>query len=91
MMKHHAARIATFAVAAAAVLTLTACGGGGGDSPDPIDLLLHPRVVRLKKIVERSDTLLTPGLHLSYTISVGNANELVMLRTWQHVGRISKA
>ena len=48
-MKHRTPRIATSLAAVAAALTLTACGGGGGDSPDPVDLLLAPRVVRLKK------------------------------------------
>ena len=79
MMKLHAARIATFAVAAAAVLTLTACGGGGGgggDSPDPVDLLLDPRVIKLGRIIERSDTLATPGLHLDYSVSIGSADAI---------------
>ena len=77
-MKHPAIRTAAIAVAAAIALTLTACssGGGGDDSPDPVDLLLNPSIVRLKRIVERSDSLITPGLHISYSISVGDADEL---------------
>ena len=52
------------------------CGSGGDESPDPADLLLAPRVVRLKKIIERSDTLSIPALNLDYSASIGNANEI---------------
>ena len=77
-MKYPAVRTAAVAVAAAIALTLTACssGGGGDDSPDPVDLLLNPSVVQLERIVERSDKLITPGMHISYSISVGDADEL---------------
>ena len=69
-MKHDAARIATFVAVAAVALALMACGGGGDDSPDPVDLLLDPNVIRLGRIIERSDTLITPGLHLKYEYSL---------------------
>ena len=77
-MKHHAARIAACIAVVAVALTLTACGGGGGDSPDPVDLLLDPRVIRLGRIIERSDSLITPGLHLKYeySLSIGNADPI---------------
>ena len=75
-MKHRTPRIATSLAAVAAALTLTACGGGGGDSPDPVDLLLAPRVVRLKKIIERSDTFSIPAVHFDYSVSIGNADAI---------------
>ena len=75
-MKHRTPRIATSLAAVAAALTLTACGGGGGDSPDPVDLLLAPRVVRLKKIIERSDTFSIPAVHFDYSVSIGDADTI---------------
>ena len=75
-MQHPVARITTLIVAAAAALTLTACssgGGGGEDMPDPIDLLLDDRVMGLQRVVERSDNLLVPGLHVGYSISIGGS------------------
>ena len=71
-MKHRTPRIVTSLAAVAAALTLTACGGGGGDSPDPVDLLLAPRVVRLKKIIERSDTFSIAAVHFDYSAPSGN-------------------
>ena len=75
-MKHRTPRIVTSLAAVAAALTLTACGGGGGDSPDPVDLLLAPRVVRLKKIIERSDTFSIPAVHFDYSVSIGTADAI---------------
>ena len=75
-MKHRTPRIVTSLAAVAAALTLTACGGGGGDSPDPVDLLLAPRVVRLKKIIERSDTFSIAAVHFDYSVSIGNADAI---------------
>ena len=75
-MKHHAARIAACIAVVAVALTLTACGGGGGDSPDPVDLLLDPDVLRLGLIIEQSNTLITPGLHLDYSASIGSASPI---------------
>ena len=75
-MEHRTPRIVTTLAAVAAALTLTACGGGGGDSPDPVDLLLAPRVVRLKKIIERSDTFNIPALHLDYSASIGSTSAI---------------
>ena len=75
-MKHRTRRIATSLAAVAAALTLTACGGGGGDSPDPVDLLLAPRVVRLKKIIERSNTFSIPAVHFDYSASIGTADAI---------------
>ena len=72
-MQHPVARIMTLIVAAAAVLTLAACSGGGGggeETPDPVDLLLDDRVIGLQRVVERSDSLLVPGLHVGYSISI---------------------
>ena len=74
-MKHRTPRIVTSLAAVAAALTLTACGGGG-DSPDPVDLLLAPRVVRLKKIIERSDTFSIPAVHFDYSVSIGTADAI---------------
>ena len=74
-MKHPAARITTFAALVAATLTLTACGGGGEESPDPVDLLLDDRVMRLQRVVERSDSLLVPGLHVGYSVSIGGGEQ----------------
>lgn len=75
-------RIATFVVAAAAVtLTLTACGGGGGGgsmrlSDSEIDQLRSdPRVIRYERIIERSVTLLMPGMHFRYAISAEGFTE----------------
>ena len=76
-MKHRTPRIVTSLAAVAAALTLTACGGGGGDSPDPVDLLLAPRVVRLKKIIERSNTFSIPAVHFDYSVSIGTVDEIV--------------
>ena len=73
-MKHRTPRIVTSLAAVAAALTLTACGGGGGDSPDPVDLLLAPRVVRLKQIIERSDTFSIPAVHFDYSVSIGGTS-----------------
>ena len=77
-MKHDTARIATFVAVAAVALALMACGGGGDDSPDPVDLLLDPNVIRLGRIIERSDTLITPGLHLKYeySLAIGGADPI---------------
>ena len=75
-MKHRTPRIMTSLAAVAAALTLTACGGGGGDSPDPVDLLLAPRVVRLKQIIERSDTFSIPAVHFDYSVSIGTADAI---------------
>ena len=52
------------------------CGSGGDESPDPADLLLAPRVVRLKKIIERSDTFSIPALNLDYSASIGSASAI---------------
>ena len=75
-MKQRTPRIVTSLAAVAAALTLAACGGGGGDSPDPVDLLLAPRVVRLKKIIERSNTFSIPAVHFDYSVSIGNADAI---------------
>ena len=75
-MKHYAARIATFVAVAAVGLTLTACGGDGGGSPDPLDLLREPEVIRLGLIIEQADTLITPGLHIDYSASIGSADPI---------------
>lgn len=72
-MKHPAARTAILLAAVSAALMLAACGssGGGDDTPDPIDLLLDDRVIRLQRVVERSEILLMPGVHVGYTFSIG--------------------
>ena len=75
-MKHYAARIVTFLAVAAGSMTLAACGGGGDDSPDPIDLLREPEVIRLGLIIEQADTLITPGLHIDYSVSIGSADPI---------------
>lgn len=75
-MKHHAARIATFVAVAAVGLTLMACGGDGDDSPDPVDLLKETEVIRLGLIIEQADTLITPGLHIDYSASIGSADPI---------------
>lgn len=64
------------------LLTLLAgCGGGsgGGDVPMPdegaMPLASDPRVIRLKGIVERTEVLLVPAVHVSYAISaLGETN-----------------
>ena len=35
-----------------------------------------PRIVRLKKIIERSDTLSIPALNLDYSASIGSASAI---------------
>ena len=57
------------------LLLLAGCGGGGGgndvEMPDPgsLPLASDERVKRLGRIVERTDTLLVPGVHVSYSVS----------------------
>ena len=61
------------------LLSLAGCGGEDGGNgvampDDPIlDLASDPRVMRLQGIVERTDTLLTPGVHMRYTV-LGETN-----------------
>ena len=56
------------------LLSLAGCGGEDGGNgvampDDPIlDLASDPRVMRLQGIVERTDTVLTPGVHVSYSV-----------------------
>ena len=58
-----------------ALALLAACGGGGGSNAptltdDEIDEISNdPRVVRLERIVERADTLITSALHADLTLS----------------------
>ena len=68
-------------------LALSACGGGGGNSPtlteQQIDeISSDPRVVRLERIVERADTLITSALHADITLSAlgETAHEHVLVR-----------
>ena len=72
-VRNKAKRIAATFVVTAVTLTLTACGGGGGSprlSDAEIDeLMSDPRVMRLERIVEQSDTLLIPSYYLRYTVS----------------------
>ena len=55
------------------------CGGGGGKpgiSPERLDELnADPRVMRLRGIVERADTLLIPSAHVRYTVSAQGQSE----------------
>ena len=54
------------------LLLLAGCGGeGGGNGVEMPDAILQsdPRVMRLEGIVERADTLLAPGIHVSYSVS----------------------
>ena len=75
-MTHPAARIATLLAVVATALTLAACSSGGDEeTPDPVDLLLDPRVIRLQRVVERSDNLLVPGLHVGYTLLIDGQRE----------------
>ena len=80
-MRYPVARITTLLAAAVAVLSLAACssgdGGGGEDIPDPVDLLQDDRVMGLQRVVERSDNLLVPGLHVGYAISIGGSEQAV--------------
>ena len=60
-------------VIVSAAVTMASCGGGGGDSPtltegDLSQLRSDPRVVRLERILERSDTLLVPTVHYYYSL-----------------------
>lgn len=76
-MKRYAARIAACVGAVVVGLTLSGCeGNGGGDSPDPVDLLKEPEVIRLGLIIEQADTLITPGLHVDYSASLGGADSI---------------
>lgn len=54
------------------LLLLAGCGGeGGGNGVEMPDAILSsdPRVMRLEGIVERADTLLASGIHVSYSVS----------------------
>lgn len=54
------------------LLLLAGCGGeGGGNGVEMPDAILQsdPRVMRLEGIVERADTLLASGIHVSYSVS----------------------
>ena len=57
------------------LLLLAGCGGDGGgngvEMPEPgsLPLASDERVKRLEGIVERADTLLVPGVHVSYSVS----------------------
>ena len=66
-------RIAKAAIALVA-LSLAACGGGGSSptlTDEQIDEISNdPRIVRLERIVERADTLITSALHADTTLSV---------------------
>ena len=67
-------RIANSAIALA-TLSLAACGGGGGSSPTLSDQQLEeigndPRIVRLERIVERADVLVTSALHADSNLTV---------------------
>ena len=63
-----------------ALLSLLAgCGGGGGggdevampeDEVDVMDLASDERVIRLGGIVERTEIMLIPGVHVQYSVSV---------------------
>lgn len=77
-MGQRAARSPVFlAVALAAALTLTACssGGGGDDGPDPADVL-RDALSGLGRNMERYGTLITPGLHVRHSISIGALTEV---------------
>ena len=82
-MEHRTPRIVTTLAAVAAALTLTACGGGGGEeTPDPVVLLSESEaVVRLTKIVERSDAFSIPALHLDYSASIGDSSAIETRRS----------
>ena len=64
--------------AVGAALTLTACGGGGDEeTPDPVVLLSETEsIVRLTKIVERSDAFNIPALHFDfdYTLAIAGSD-----------------
>ena len=77
-MEHRTPRIVTTLAAVAVALTLTACGGGGGEeTPDPVVLLSESEaVVRLTKIVERSDAFNIPALHLDYSLAIGDSDAI---------------
>ena len=54
------------------LLLLAGCGGEeGGNGVEMPDAILQsdPRVMRLEGIVERADTLLASGIHVSYSVS----------------------
>ena len=67
-------RIAKFAIVVAA-LSLTACGGGGGNSTPTLtddqinEINNDPRIVRLERIAEGADTLITSAVHADATLS----------------------
>ena len=62
-------------------LSLAACSGGGGDGDDEVEMPddevvpeempmeIDPRVRQLGGIVERTEVLLMPGIHVSYSVS----------------------
>ena len=79
--------IAKLAIALFTLSLAAGCGGGGGSSPtlsdDELDRINNdPRVIRLERIVERTDTLMTTAAHADATLSVGGetAHEHIVSR-----------
>ena len=79
--------IAKLAIALFTLSLAAGCGGGGGSSPtlsdDELDRINNdPRVIRLERIVERTDTLMTTAVHADATLSVGGetAHEHIVSR-----------